>query len=249
RKTARGCGDGCMRRVRHAAAALLTFALSAAAIASAAARAPTEGAGRMMQRAAKPAAKGEPRKPTGRQAAPAPASAAARHEPDLAYGAYQRGYYITAFSTATRRVDESKDVKAMTLLGELYANGLGVQRDDKKAAEWYRLAAERGDREAMFALAMLHFSGRIEPASREEGAKLLAAAAKLGQPAAAYDLGLLYIEGQLFPQDFARAAALFRRAAQVGNPEAQYALATLYKEGRGVPKDPVEAGRLLAAAA
>jgi len=159
-----------MRRVRHAAAALLTFALSAAAIASAAAQAPTQAAPPMMQPAAKPAVKEEPRKPATKpattQAAPAPASAAARHEPDLAYGAYQRGYYITAFSTATRRVDESRDVKAMTLLGELYANGLGVQRDDKKAAEWYRLATQRGDREAMFALAMLHFSGRIEPASR-----------------------------------------------------------------------------------
>ncbi len=164
----------------------------------------------------------------------------------MAYGAFQRGYYITAFSIATRRVNEQKDVKSMTLLGELYANGLGVEHDDKKAADWYRLAADRGDREAMFALAMLYLSGRA--GNREEGAKLLAAAAKLGHVVAAYDLGLLYLEGQLFPQDFARAAELFRAAAQLGNPEAQYALATLYKEGRGVPKDLFEAARLLAAA-
>ena len=54
----------------------------------------------------------------------------------------------------TRRVDEKNDPKAMTLLGELYADGLGVPNDDKKAAEWYKLAAARGDREAVFALAM-----------------------------------------------------------------------------------------------
>ena len=137
----------------------------------------------------------------------------------------------------------------MTLLGELYANGFGVERDDKKAADWYRLAADRGDREAMFALAMFHLGGRIGTVNREEAAKLLAAAAKLGHAAAAYDLGLLYLEGQLFPQDFTRAAELFRTAAQAGNPEAQYALATLYKDGRGVPKDLAEAARLLAAAA
>ena len=226
------------------AACLLALALAATDIASAAAQTPSHPP--PMQPAAKSVAK--PRTPAAAQPTPAPAPAAARPELDLAYGAYQRGYYITAFSTATRRVEEMKDIKAMTLLGELYANGLGVERDDKKAADWYRLAAERGDREAMFALAMFHFSRRIEPASREEGAKLLAAAAKLGQAAAAYDLGLLYIEGQLFPQDFARAAQLFRSAAQVGNPEAQYALATLYKEGRGVPKDAVETARLLAAA-
>ena len=54
----------------------------------------------------------------------------------------------------------------MTLLGELYANGLGVANDDKKAAEWYKLAAERGDREAMFALAMFRMSGRGGPRDR-----------------------------------------------------------------------------------
>ena len=48
----------------------------------------------------------------------------------------------------------------MTLLGELYANGLGVPQNDAKAAEWYQLAAARGDREAMFALAMFRLRGR-----------------------------------------------------------------------------------------
>ena len=99
---------------------------------------------------------------------------------DMAYGAFQRGHYVTAFSIATQRVNEQKDVKAMTLLGELYANGLGVERDDKKAAEWYGRAVERGDREAMFALAMLQLAGRDGGSNSEQGAKLLAAAAKLG---------------------------------------------------------------------
>src|SRR5262249_60496256 len=74
-------------------------------------------------------------------AAPAPPPAAQRRDVDVAYGAYQRGHYITALSAATRRVEEQKDVKAMTLLGELYANGLGIPRDDKKAAGWYRPGA------------------------------------------------------------------------------------------------------------
>ena len=135
----------------------------------------------------------------------------------------------------------------MTLLGELYADGLGVPNDDKKAAEWYKLAAARGDREAMFALAMFKMTGRGGPADRAEAARLLAEAAKLGHVVAAYDLALLYLEGQVVPQDFARAAELMRTAADAGNPEAQYALATFYKEGRGVKKDLEEAARLLGA--
>jgi len=38
--------------------------------------------------------------------------------PDLAYGAYQRGYYLSAFNTATVR-QQLGDTKAMTLLGEI----------------------------------------------------------------------------------------------------------------------------------
>ena len=135
----------------------------------------------------------------------------------------------------------------MTLLGELYAGGLGVPQNDAKAAEWYKLAADRGDREAMFALGMFRLKGRAGPRDRDAGAKWLAAAAKLGHPLAAYDLALLYIEGQLFPQDFNRAAELLRTAAKAGNSEAQYALGTLYKQGRGVTKDMKEAVRLLGA--
>ena len=169
-------------------------------------------------------------------------------EPDLAFGAFQRGYYLTAFSLATQRAEDKSDPKSMTLLGELYANGLGVPRDDAKAAEWYKLAAGRGDPNAMFALAMFRLEGRAGPRDREKSAKWLAAAAKLGHPTAAYDLALLYMEGQLFPQDFGRAAELLRVAAQAGSPQAQYALGTLYKEGRGVPKDMHEAVRLWALA-
>ncbi|HEY0567779.1 MAG TPA: tetratricopeptide repeat protein [Xanthobacteraceae bacterium] len=197
------------------------------------------------------AAQPKPVVPSGKPGTPAIGSATgqAAREPDLAFGAFQRGYYITAFSEATRRVEEKADPKAMTLLGELYAQGFGIAADDKKAMDWYRLAVERGDREAMFALAMFHFAGRTGARNRDEMVRLLNAAAALGHAAAAYNLALLYLEGQQFPQDFARAAELFRKASELGNPEAQYALATMFKDGRGVNKDMNEAVRLLAAAA
>src|SRR5215475_9563979 len=61
---------------------------------------------------------------------------------DIAYGAFQRGHYITAFNEATKRAQQN-DPAAMTLLGELYAQGLGVPRDDAKATQWYKLAADK----------------------------------------------------------------------------------------------------------
>lgn len=37
--------------------------------------------------------------------------------------------------------------KAQHLLGVLYAEGLGVSRDDSEAARWFRVAAEQGLKE------------------------------------------------------------------------------------------------------
>src|SRR5882757_6826056 len=194
-----------MRLRRHVAEISLALALAAALIIPATAQGPVQltppaPPAAPTPPAPKPAAKPAPRRPApaATQAAPAvpPAPAAPatttaapppalRNEPasapDLAYGAYQRGQYMTAFAIATRRVEEKKDARAMTLLGELYANGFGVEHDDKKAADWYQLAADRGDREAMFALAMFNLRGRIGNVNREQAARLLAAAAKLGQ--------------------------------------------------------------------
>ena len=136
-------------------------------------------------------------------------------------------------SEPTRAAERSRrhDAARRTLRG-----GLGVGRDDKKAAEWYKLAAEHGDREAMFALAMFNFDGRAGPRNETEGARLLAG--RQARPSGAQLRSRPALSaGQAFPQDFKRAAELFRAAADAGNSEAQYALATMYKEGRGVPKD------------
>src|SRR3954470_7996220 len=63
---------------------------------------------------------------------------------DLVFGAYQRGQYKTAFDLATARA-AAGDPKAMTMLGELYSNAMGVRRDYAKSVEWYKRAADAGD--------------------------------------------------------------------------------------------------------
>ncbi len=137
----------------------------------------------------------------------------------------------------------------MTLLGELYAEGLGIPRDDKKAADWYKLAAARGDTRGDLRARDVQDRGPCRPCRpRRRRAQLLDRAAKLGHVAAAYNLALLYLEGQQVQQNLPRAAELLRIAADAGSPEAQYALATFYKEGNGVAKDPAAAAKLLAAA-
>ena len=163
-------------------------------------------------------------------------------EPDLAFGAFQTGHYLTAFGIAINRIELKKDPKAMTLLGELYPGGLGVPQNDVKAADWYKLAADRGDREAMFALAMFWVQGRT---ARPRCRCQMACRCGQARPFARGLRSRASLHGRpIVPQDFTRAAELLRTAAQAGLPEAQYALGTLYKQGRGVAKDMKEATRL-----
>ena len=79
-----------------------------------------------------------------------------------AFGAYQRGQYTTAFREATKRIAaDAKDAAAMTLLGELYNQGLGIKQDPVKAAEWYRLAAAiRGTSTPWPLLGLMSIDGR-----------------------------------------------------------------------------------------
>ena len=66
----------------------------------------------------------------------------------------------------------------MALLGELTGDGLGVAPDLKKAAEWFALAAERGDRNAAYALGMMVLEGRGVPRDEARAKALLDAGGK-----------------------------------------------------------------------
>ena len=160
---------------------------------------------------------------------------------DTAFGAYQRGQYTTAFREATKRIAaDAKDAAAMTLLGELYNQGLGIKQDPVKAAEWYRLAAAQGDVHAMASLGLMSIDGRGGAKDMKAGRQWLEKAARQGgrygglQPRT--DLaGYWHRAGQ------ARAATLFHKAAEGEIGAAQHDLGVLYLQGRGVPKDASQA--------
>ncbi|MFI4994527.1 MAG: tetratricopeptide repeat protein [Hyphomicrobiales bacterium] len=177
------------------------------------------------------------------------AAVAGIEDPDLAFGAYQRGRYRDAFREATTRVEnDHNDGAAMALLGELTGGGLGIAPDLKKAADWFALAAARGDRNGAYALAMMVLEGRGVPKDRGRAKSLLEQAAKAGQPSAAYNLGVMELaEGT--PDGDERGLRLVRQGADAGVPEAEYALATLLREGKVVSADREAAARMMGRAA
>ena len=91
-----------------------------------------------------------------------------RNPVDYAYGAYQRGYYLTALELALPRAEQG-DAAAQTLIAELYARGLGVAQNAERAAGWYQLASKNGDRLATFELGMLYQAGTGVPRKLARG--------------------------------------------------------------------------------
>ena len=167
--------------------------------------------------------------------------------PDSAYGAFQRGYFLTAFALALDRA-KAGDPKSETLLGELLSRGLGVKQDFKEAASWYELAAKAGDREALYALAQISLDGRgVEP-DPKKAADYFQQAGEKGSMVAWRELAFLLLQGQGRDKNPMLAAAYLRKAAMDGDMDAQFALAGLYSEGVGVAADDAQAARWYAEA-
>ncbi len=172
--------------------------------------------------------------------------------PDLAFGAYQRGYYQTALKEAMRRIAANpKDGPAMTLIGEIYKEGVSVRRDPVEAARWYKLAADVGDRQAQFSLGLMLLIGApgVEK-DRAGAAALFEKAAAQGHAGALYNLGVMAIEGDgKSSPDFTKAADFFRRSAEAGDDDGAYSYGVLLRDGRGVPLDIAAAAHWLKRAA
>ncbi|MCB8839544.1 tetratricopeptide repeat protein [Aurantimonas sp. VKM B-3413] len=166
---------------------------------------------------------------------------------DLAYGAFQRGFYLTALQIATPLANLG-DPAAQTLLGEIYSRGLGVAQDLKEAARWYEAAAGSGNPEAQFRFAMILLDGKVVAPDEAKARDLMKAAADKGLPLAEYNYGQMLIEASP-AGGFAEAKTYFEKAANAGVADAQYAMSQLYAYGRGVQADDEKARAWLRAAA
>lgn len=112
-------------------------------------------------------------------------------------------------------------------LGQAYACGTGVVRDEALARAEYRLAAERGYAPAFYALGECLEWGRGGAADLSEAKHWYEKGCKAGSGLSCYRLGRLSLD-----TDRVRAAELLRRAAELGVPEGARLLGRL-EEGEG----------------
>jgi len=166
---------------------------------------------------------------------------------DLAYGAYQRGFYLTALKLA-EPIANLGDPAAQTLLGEIYSRALGVPQDLEKAAHWYEAAAKAGSAEGQFRFALMLLDGTVVASDIAKARDLMAAAAEQGLPMAQYNYAQMIVQASP-AGGFEEAFGYYQKAANAGVADAQYAMSQLYEYGRGVQADSTSARKWLRAAA
>jgi len=117
------------------------------------------------------------------------------------------------------------DVAAQVAVGDCYAEGKGVVRDYKLAAEWYAKAAEKSDVAAEMHLAALYRDGSKNfPRDMTQAAQWYRKAADRGDATAQGTLGTLYFMGQGVTQNYLEAYFWLDLAAAFKGPrQSQYA--------------------------
>ena len=125
-------------------------------------------------------------------------------------------------------------------------NGVGTDKDEARAKEYFDKAASVGNPFACYQLAKLILSDeKAPPQDVEKALGYLRKAVEAENPYAAYFLGKLYEKGQHVPQNIAEAIRLYTLSAGQDNDFAAYRLGKLYLGGEGVLKDVESAIRWL----
>ncbi len=138
---------------------------------------------------------------------------------------------------------------AQHLLGVVYLNGHGVNRDPARAWQFFQTAAKAGSNDARNALGQMLHKGNGVPADAAAAAEWFALAAGEGNREAMANLGYLYMNGLGVEKNPQKGLELTRAAAEAGVTEAQHNLGWIYEKGVVADKNVAEALRwyLLAA--
>ncbi|AHG43970.1 hemagglutinin [Rhizobium leguminosarum bv. trifolii CB782] len=142
------------------------------------------------------------------------------------------------------------DALALFEIGARFSDGRnGIAVDQKQAASWYQLSADKGFAPAEYRLGSMYEKGNGVERDIAKAKGFYEQAANQGNASAMHNLAVLYASGALGQQDYATAASWFTKAANLGITDSQFNLAILCARGNGVPADLEESYKWFAIAA
>lgn len=114
-----------------------------------------------------------------------------------------------------------------------YEEGIGTSKNLGKAANCYKLLAEKGDVSSMLHLAEIY----SQLGKGRQAFGWYKKAAEQNDEFAMFNIGDCCFEGFGVKQDYQEALSWFRKAAELGSNTAKFRIGKMYEEGRGVKQD------------
>ena len=172
--------------------------------------------------------------------APGTEAPAAEMTPEELYQAGMDAYAAEDFAKAMeyfRLAADAGSVDGLRFIGNLYANGEGVEPDPGKARECYDRAAAQGDAKAVYNIGVMYQYGENGEQDTGKAIEYYLKSGEQGYADAWTALAYIYQYGDGVEPDIRRAAEYFQKAADLGDTSVYAVLADLYYSGAGVEQD------------
>ncbi|RIA87332.1 hypothetical protein C1645_726618, partial [Glomus cerebriforme] len=133
------------------------------------------------------------------------------------------------------------DAEAQYNLARCYERGIGVEKNNIKAFEYYKKSADQGHLNAQSELGYCYYDGIGTELNIAKAFELYKIAAERGHIVAQNNLGALYEKGKGTEKNLEKAIYWYNKAAENGSYLAQDNLGRCYRFGIGVEKNDVKA--------
>ena len=126
-------------------------------------------------------------------------------------------------------------LEASNCLGKMYIEGKGVQRNDLKAYEHFKISANAGNQDGLYYMGYMIENDLIKGFNSdnklEEAIKYYKKAAAKNQTDALTDLAFIYENGIVGEPNYNKALQLYKNAIELNNARAMNNLASMYLKG------------------
>ena len=133
-------------------------------------------------------------------------------------------------------------VQAMVQLAGIYFN---TEQDQGEALNWYKKAADSGDRDALYQLGLFSETGVAKTLNYAEAQRYYQQSAEKGNANAKLALARMYQYGLGIAKSPELALVQYKELAHLGNAYAQYQLGTYYYDGDVGTRSPTEGKKWL----
>lgn len=169
--------------------------------------------------------------------APGTEAPAAEMTPEELYqagkAAHDAGDYAKAMEYF-RLAADAGSVDGLRFIGNLYANGEGVELDPGRAMEYYDQAAAQGDPKAFFNIGVMY---QYDTPDIGKAIEYYLKSGEMGYADGWTTLASIYQYGDGVEPDIGKAVEYWQKAADLDDASACYTLGTMYYSGAGVEQD------------